>query len=87
MDTDIRRLVHELEVHQIELEMQNKELMQTRAELEATLHQYRDLYDFAPMGYFTLARDGAIRMAFQQPGTQPYIAAAGNWENDYHTAL
>ncbi|MGB7874288.1 MAG: PAS domain-containing protein, partial [Anaerolineales bacterium] len=63
MDTDIRRLVHELEVHQIELEMQNEELMQTWAEREAVLKQYTDLYDFAPIGYFTLARDGTIRMA------------------------
>ena len=61
MDADIRRLVHELQVHQIELEMQNEELMQARAEREATLVQYTDLYDFAPTGYFTLARDGAIR--------------------------
>ena len=58
--SDTRRLVHELQVHQIELEMQNEELMQTRAELEAALRQYTDLYDFAPVGYFTLARDGTI---------------------------
>jgi PAS domain S-box-containing protein len=54
------RLVHELEVHQIELEMQNEELAQSRAEVEALLHQYTDLYDFAPVGYLTLARDGEI---------------------------
>jgi diguanylate cyclase (GGDEF)-like protein/PAS domain S-box-containing protein len=60
MEADIRRLVHELEVHQIELEMQNEELMQVRAQLEAALRQYTDLYDFAPVSYFTLARDGAI---------------------------
>ena len=60
MDVDVRRLVHELEVNQIELEMQNEELLQARAEREAALNQYTDLYDFAPIGYFTLARDGAI---------------------------
>jgi PAS domain S-box-containing protein len=49
-----------LEVHQIELEIQNEELAQSRAEVEALLRQYADLYDFAPVGYFTLARDGAI---------------------------
>jgi PAS domain S-box-containing protein len=59
-EADTWRLVHELEVHQIELEMQNEELMQTRAEVEAFLHQYTDLYDFAPVGYFTLARDCTI---------------------------
>jgi signal transduction histidine kinase len=58
---ETQRLVHELEVHQIQLEMQNEELLQTRAQVEAILAQYTDLYDFAPVGYFTLARDGAIR--------------------------
>lgn len=57
---DTRRLVQELEVHQIELEMQNEELVRARAEVEALLRQYTDLYDFAPAGHFTLARDGAI---------------------------
>ncbi len=59
-EADSRRLLHELQVHQIELEMQNEELMQARAESEAALNQYVDLYDFAPVGYFTLARDGRI---------------------------
>jgi PAS domain S-box-containing protein len=60
-ETDPRRLPHELEVHQIELELQNAELRQTRDELEAALENYTDLYDFAPAGYFTLAPDGTIR--------------------------
>jgi PAS domain S-box-containing protein len=59
-ESDTRRLLHEMEVHQIELEMQNDELIQARAELEAALRQYTDLYDFTPVGYFTLAHDGAI---------------------------
>ena len=54
------RLVHELEVHQIELEMQNEELQRARAKADALLAQYTDLYDFAPTGYFTLATDGTI---------------------------
>ena len=58
--SDPQRLVHELEVHQIELQMQNEELAQSRAQVEEGLRQYTDLYDFAPIGYFTLARDGAI---------------------------
>jgi len=58
---ETQRLVHELQVHQIQLEMQNEELLQARAEVEAILGQYTDLYDFAPVGYFTLGRDGAIR--------------------------
>ena len=63
LESEARRLVHELQVHQIELEMQNEELMQARAELEAALDQYTSLYDFAPVGYFTLARDGQIQKA------------------------
>jgi two-component system cell cycle sensor histidine kinase/response regulator CckA len=50
-----------LQVHQIELEMQNEELQEARAGLEAGLAQYSDLYDFAPVGYLTLDKDGVIR--------------------------
>ena len=58
-EADQRRL-HELEVHQIELELQNEELKRARAELETVLTRYTTLYDFAPTGYFTLDRKGAI---------------------------
>jgi len=54
------RLHHELQVHQVELEMQNAELRQTRDELETALGQYTDLYEFAPVGYFTIDRSGTI---------------------------
>ena len=57
---DPQRLLHELQVHQVELEMQNAELQKTRDELELALEKYTDLYDFAPVGYFTLASDGLI---------------------------
>jgi PAS domain S-box-containing protein len=56
-----QRLLHELQVHQIELEMQNAELRQARDELEVALDNYTDLYDFAPAGYFTLAAAGTIQ--------------------------
>jgi PAS domain S-box-containing protein len=60
-DADTARLVHELQVHQIELEMQNEELRQAHAQVEMLLAQYTNLYDFAPAGYMTLDREGAIR--------------------------
>ena len=52
---EMHRLIHELSVHQIELEMQQEELMQSRDEMEAGLERYTELYDFAPVGYLTLA--------------------------------
>ena len=59
-DVESARLLHELQVHQIELQMQNVELQATQASLEATAARYTDLYDFAPMGYFALERNSAI---------------------------
>ena len=57
---ETQRLLHELQVHQIELELQNEELRASRALVEAGLARYTDLYDFSPVGYFTLERDGTI---------------------------
>lgn len=62
-DADTQHLVHELEVHQIELEMQNEQMVQQQKEMEATLNTYADLYAFAPVGYFVLTHDGTIRNA------------------------
>lgn len=57
---DINKLVHELRVHQIELEMQNDEIRRTHEELERSRSEYVDLYDFAPVGYLTLDNKGII---------------------------
>lgn len=59
-ETEVKRLLHELQVHQIELEMQNEELHQANETAEAALKKYTMLYDLAPMGYFTLDSDGSI---------------------------
>jgi len=54
------RLVHELRVHQVELQMQNDELCRAQAELSATRERYFDLYNLAPVGYFIVSHEGRI---------------------------
>jgi PAS domain S-box-containing protein len=59
-DAGTRRLLHELEVHRTELELQNAELQKTRDELEVSLEKFTDLYDFAPVGYCSIDESGVI---------------------------
>lgn len=58
---ELTRLVHELQVHQIELEQQNRELLAVRAVLEKSRERYADLYDFAPVGYLSIDVAGRIQ--------------------------
>lgn len=60
LNSDTKKLLHELQVHQIELEMQNEDLRKANEVNETALKKYTMLYDFAPMGYFTLSKDGTI---------------------------
>jgi PAS domain-containing protein len=59
-DINNLKLIHELQVHQIELELQNEELVQAREQAEKASEKYVDLYDFAPSGLITLSSDGEI---------------------------
>ena len=56
----VRRIVYDLRVHQIELEVQNEELRVLQQELEASKMRFKDLYDFAPAGYITVNDQGVI---------------------------
>lgn len=60
-EADSQKLIHELEVHQIELEMQNMELLESEERSRKATEKYTSLYDFAPMGYFTLNQDCRIK--------------------------
>jgi PAS domain S-box-containing protein len=61
LSVESARMLHELQVHQIELEMQNEELRRLQDEMEAGLGRYTELYDYAPVGYFTLDKEGLVQ--------------------------
>jgi PAS domain S-box-containing protein len=57
---ELQRLVYELQIHQVELELQNQQLTEAQLALASSRDQYADLYDFAPLGYLTLDSSGVI---------------------------
>lgn len=59
-EADAARVIHELHVHQIELEMQNEELQRAQSELETNVTRLTQLYEFAPVGYITLDTQGGL---------------------------
>ncbi|MDP3177469.1 MAG: histidine kinase dimerization/phosphoacceptor domain -containing protein [Spirochaetaceae bacterium] len=63
LDAENLRILHELQVHQIELELQNEELKTSRCAVEAGLERYSELFEFAPVGYLVLSRGGSIASA------------------------
>lgn len=82
---EAERLLHELQVHQIELELSNEELRHAYDEADALRRKYADIYDFAPLAYFTLDTHGfivqlnlagAILLGLQRSNTRPYRFAA-----------
>jgi PAS domain-containing protein len=59
-EADIIKLMHELDVHDIELQIQNDELLLANEKATIAAKKYQDLYNFAPYGYFTISKEGVI---------------------------
>jgi two-component system cell cycle sensor histidine kinase/response regulator CckA len=74
---ETQKVLHELRVHQIELEMQNEELRRAQEEIEASRARYFDLYDLAPVGYLSVSEQGLVVEANLTFATMLGVARAG----------
>ena len=74
MQANLLKLVHELQVHQIELEMQNDALVAAQAEIEDG-QRFTDLYEFAPVAFFSIDPDTSIRLLNQAAASTAYSSA------------
>lgn len=81
---DYQRSIHELRVHQVELEAQNEELHRIKEELENARANYFDLYHLAPAGYFTLDRDGRIKSSNLTSATMLDVPRCGMANEYFH---
>lgn len=81
-ESDALKLVHELELHQIELEMQNEELRHTRSEAMNSAEKFIELYNFSPAGYVTLSKEGQI-IDINQSGSQMLGNEPAKLKNSY----
>jgi PAS domain S-box-containing protein len=99
---EVTALVHELRLHQVELQIQNEELRRAQAELEESRSQYGDLFDFAPIGYLVFDPDGVVVQANLTAATmldverdrlvgQPFVLCVAEHNRDawrsHYTAL
>ncbi len=79
-DKDLPQIIQELQVHQIELQLQNEELRETQQRLDDAQRKYVELYNFAPVGYFTFDRNGII-LELNLTGAQMLNRERGNLVN------
>jgi PAS domain S-box-containing protein len=98
-DIDMLELIHELDVHQTELEIQNEELQRAQGQISALHREYEDLYEFAPCGYVTLNPQGVVTRCNLSGGTllgaeKARLTGVGfssfvapEWRDDYWTVL
>jgi PAS domain S-box-containing protein len=62
-DSSLEEILHELEIHHVELDLQNEELRRSSKALEATQNEYMDLYNSASVGFVTVDKDGTVQRA------------------------